>query len=430
MKIAINQKTLLESLEKGAVAAISDTAQEDSSIMSPIIKSIKITVGKEFTVESTTNLIAVKHSIPVTEGSGVDVKEEGCVLIPAKEFINWVKVQGEDAMITMCLSKLQTPEIINLLEDSGVVPNEDVEKYVIKKIGSVKLTSKDSTKTSGKWALDCYDPDQSKSINFSEGKEKCFDIQSRELKEGIDQVLFAALPKDYEHILDSVSIQIYKKNVYLATTDTKRCALYQVPKDAVASIESDTPLLITASLLELTSKISDKDKPMSFSYNSEKERVFVSQPNLKIRLASAQKDDIGKFPNIKMLLEKEYSPLAKVKKSSLNNILISAAIVNNSSALFSFDKDNAISIKAISEDNKYAPIMKKAGADKVSKNLQVVWGVSHLIEGLKILKADDVELSVPQNLKSVKITGKDQEAFSYFAMAIANPKYDADIEGK
>ena len=52
MKIAINQKTLLESLEKGAVAAISDTAQEDSSIMSPIIKSIKITVGIVDTVHS------------------------------------------------------------------------------------------------------------------------------------------------------------------------------------------------------------------------------------------------------------------------------------------------------------------------------------------------------------------------------------------
>jgi len=430
MKIVIDQKTLLASLEKGAVAAVSDTAQEDSSIMSPIIKSIKITVGKEFTIESTTNLMAVKHSIPATEGSGVDVKEEGCVLIPAKELINWVKVQGEDAMITMCLSKLQTPEIINLLEDSGVVPDEDVEKYVIKKIGSVKLTSKKSTKTSGKWALDCYDPDQSKSINFSEGTEKCFDIQSNELKEGLSQVIFAAVPKDYEHILDSVSIQIYKKNVYLATTDTKRCALYQIPKNAVESIESDTPLLITASLLELTSKISDKDKSISFSYNPDKERVFISQPNLKIRLATARKDDIGKFPNIKMLLEKEYSDLAKVKKSSLNSILISAAIVNNSSALFSFDKDGAISIKAISEDSKYVPLTEKSVAEKVSKDLQVVWGVSHLIDGLKIIKADDVELSVPQNLKSVKVTGKDQEVFSYFVMAINNPKYDADIEGK
>ena len=156
MKIGIRQKVLMDALNKGALAAISDDAQQDTSTLAPMIKSIKVDVDdKMFTISSSTDLMAVKYSVPATKEEGIAVKETGCILIPAKEFTEWVKVQGEDSTINIYLNKLDTPEIINTLEDDDL---DDSSKFTLKKIGSTRLTSKDSQKTSGKWELDCYDP--------------------------------------------------------------------------------------------------------------------------------------------------------------------------------------------------------------------------------------------------------------------------------
>lgn len=422
MKIGIRQKVLMDALGKGAIAAISDDAQNDTTNLSLLMKSIKITVDeKKFTIESSTNLMAVKYSIPVSKDEGIAVKEGGCILIPAKELIDWAKVQGDDATINITLQKLQTPEIINTLEDMEV---DGSDRFMLKKIGSAKLSSKDLTKTSGRWELDCYDPEQVKSVNFSGKADKCFDVQGKQLGEALSTISCAVVSSDYEHLLDSVSFQVYEKDLYLATTDSQRCALYKVPSDHSSDIQAKQSLLIPFSLLEQVSKIINKEESLSFSYNPESEKVFISQKNLKVRLASTEKEHIDKFPNIKMLLEKEYKKLATISRDSINKVLISSAIVNKSSALFDFKKESeTLTVTAISEDNKYKPNVSQCGSPDTLKDFKVVWGVTHLIEGLKVIKSDEVDLHVPQNMRSLKILGKDNDSFIYFAMVIENPKY-------
>ncbi|MFA5313340.1 MAG: hypothetical protein WC375_08530, partial [Methanomassiliicoccales archaeon] len=55
--------------------------------------------------------------------------------------------------------------------------------------------------------------------------------------------------------------------------------------------------------------------------------------------------------------------------------------------------------------------------------VSAVWGVSHLIEVLKVIEGDVVELTIPDNMKSVKVSGVGDEHLLYFAMVINNPKY-------
>ena len=428
MKIGIRQKVLMDALNKGSLAAISDDAQEDTSTLSLLIKAIKITVDeKKFAIESSTELMAVKYSVPSTKDDGIVVKENGCILVPAKELIDWVKVQGEDSTINITLNKLQTPEIINTLEDND---SQDAgEKFILKKIGSARLVSKDSQKTSGKWELDCYDPEGHPSVNFAVKTDKNFDIGGKQLGDALSNVSFAALKQDYEHVLDSVSIQTYENNLYFATTDTQRCALYKVPSQDVFDLDLKSPMLIPSVLLEQIAKIIIKDNKLSFAYNEEHEKVFIKQDNLKIRLASTEKKNIKKFPNIEMLLQKQYYKLTTLAKASMNKVLISAAIVNNASALFLFDKEKeTLTVKAISEDNKYKPNVSRCESPKTVEDVRVVWGVSHLIEGLKVIKSSEVDLYVPKNLQSLKLVGCDSDNLSYFALAIVNAKYNIENE--
>lgn len=423
MKLTVTQSVLSKALDKGAIAAVSEVAQGDTSNLSLLIQAVKITADKKFTVESTTNLMAVKYSIDAKPENGIEVKEPGTVLIPAKEFINWVKIQNPSATIAMSLSKLANPETINPLEDIGEA--DDAPEFAVTKIGSVKFVSKDKTKTGGKWELNCYDPEEFKGVNFNAKSNKHFDAKVEMFAEAMNKVMFAALKQDFEHLLDNVSIQTYNNNVYLATTDTKRCALYKVP--GIDSIDCGDPLLIPASLLDQVIKISDKENDLTLSYSEDLERIFIKQPNLEVRIASAEKENITKFPNVGMLLQKPYKLLADMSKGSFSQILVSAAIVNNSSALFSFKKDGAdVAVKAISEDGKYKPCISKTKARKLQDDVKVVWGVKHLIEGLGNLKDEDVVLEVPSNKKSVKITSPNDDNFQYFAMALKNPIYEAE----
>jgi hypothetical protein len=61
----------------------------------------------------------------------------------------------------------------------------------------------------------------------------------------------------------------------------------------------------------------------------------------------------------------------------------------------------------------------------VSKDAKAVWGVTHLTKGLKAMKTDDIQLLLPENMKSLKIIPKSDPNLVYFTMIIDNSIYRA-----
>lgn len=428
MKIGIGQEVLKEAISKGAIAALSEDAQGDTSTMRNIVQSVKITADKQITIESSTSMLSVKYTIPASEDKGVVVKEAGSILVPAKELLQWISLQSKDSSISITLAKLENPETINMLDGENG-ETEDSPGFVLKKIGTVKLVSKTSSKLNKKWELDCYDPQHLSDIIFNQKSEKCFDIQGSQLPEAIGNVSFAAQKKDYEHVLDSISIQNHKDAIYFVTTDQARVALYMVPKDTISDIQSAKSLLIPSVLLDQAAKIIDKEKKVTFSYSEELEKVSICQDNLKIRVVSTEKEHIKKFPSIKFLVDKEYNELAEINKKAMNDLLVNAALVNGSSAILTFNKANGtLTITAVSEDNKYKPSVGQAPVTSVSKDAELSHGVIHILEGLKILKTDEIRVGLAVNQKSIKILGKDNDNFSYFCQAVDNPKLKEEVK--
>ena len=158
MKLAIDQKVLIRALERGAMSALSDGAQADTSSFHRLIQAVKITSDKgTLTVESGTNLLATQYTIEAKKENGIEVKEDGSVLVPAKELYTWATKQNK-AKIILALSKLKVPEILKAGDaDTDYGSSQAMS---IKKVGSLKLTSRDDSKTGNKWNLDCYDSSQ------------------------------------------------------------------------------------------------------------------------------------------------------------------------------------------------------------------------------------------------------------------------------
>lgn len=436
MKVAISRKLILDALAKGGAAALSDEAQVDNCTLSMLIKSIRLSVGaKELTVESGTNLIYVKHSIPINEESGIKVSEMGSVVVPAKEFMNFISVQREDAVIGLNLVKLASPEVISVSD--GRIGNEsDGEensgKLEVKKIGQLRLVSKcsgESSKTSGKWELDCYEESRFSVVDFEVKKNNHFEINGTRMIDALNSVIFASLDKDYDHLWDSTSIQVYNEELFFVATDGTRVAIYKIPKVDVKDVKATNPLLVPCNLLSQVTKIINKDESLLFSYSEDLNRVFISQSQTNIRLACADKEKAVGFPSLEKLLAKKYKELVELPKFTLLELLNAASLVNKESALFKFSKaDGSITVKAISEDGKYKPALKEASADGISDDAMLIWAVKRIAEGMKVIKTDRVQLALPENRKSVRISEVGDEKFQYFVMAIENKRYQSDID--
>lgn len=417
MKFSIKQKVLHDLISKGGIAALSEVDFSDNNV-GLLASCIKISVDKDISVESSSVMMSAICSIPATPENSVNVMEKGSCVLPAKEFFQWLRTQGTDATITIEIKLLEHPEFIDPVSDV----EERVQKITVKKIALAKFVAKDSAKTGSKWDLDSFDFEQFPHIPYDKLGTKIFDIIPNALQLGYDKISFAALPVDVKHILDNISIQSYENNVYFSTTDSNRCVIYKMDMITDANIESQ--LLIPCKIIKDILPILDSKEKISFYINKEAKKIFINQASLTIRINNFEDEIVNKFPKVLELNKYEYVKLVSISKSGLKKALSVASMVNKIAALFTFKKeDSSLLLKTVAMDGKYKPILTKVDVLELIKDYKAVWGVTHFSDVLKVLQSDTINISVPSNDKSVKITGDNDKDFMYFTLTIKNKKY-------
>ena len=414
----IQQKKFMEALEKGALAALSEEAQSDTSIIANLIKSVRIEVdSKNLTIESATKLLATKCVIPLD--GDIEVKEEGEAFVSAKEICTWVSRQP-NAKLAVSLSKLDTPDIVNPLvnEADGTVVKG------IKRIGFLKIASKDGGKTGTKWELDSYDASQLGEYEMKLPSVKKFEVPVKQLNEGLKSVAFAIMPKHYQHLYDSISFQNYNSKVYMLASDTARASIYEI--DQATDNNLDVNLLAPTKFLLAATKLANGDENISFYFDEKSNKIYLSQgEGFIVKMSTADADKVKIFPPVKLLLSKSYKTLAKLPKEVFVNRLMNSIMVNDSAALFVFKGDQLV-IHAVSSSGK-KPLSGNASVTDLLCDFSAVWGVSHILDFLKLQKDEDVVIGIPENDKgSVQFTSKQDPNWIYYVMAqdAKKTKYD------
>jgi len=410
MKIGIEQDVLKMALEKGALASLSDEAKTETSSMATLIKAVKITVDENLTIESATQLLGTRYSIPATKEGGIDVKETGVIMVSAQELYDWVSRQAK-SKIVMSLDKLEIPEMITL-------DDEDDGQNVIKKIGSLKLASRDESKTGAKWALDCYDASQASLVDFSKKPETLFGVEAKLLKTGLKNIAFSASKKDDKHVWDGISFQTYKEKLYMLATDCTRLAVYDLD---VKNNKLDMNLLMPSVLLASVMKIIDNASMLKFGYNKDDARAYIFTSNMDIRFATADPSQVSKFLPIDTIIQKDYSPFVKINKKLLSQRLMSVAMAKSSNALLTF-KEETLLLHVISESG-YKPSFATVPINKVAEEFKDVFSIGHILDVIKAITSDELEINIPENKKSLKLTTSDNERVSYYIMTVATPLY-------
>ena len=379
MKVAINQKTLIRAIENGGMAALSEKAQAESSNRSLLIQSIHIKIDSNLTISSASSIIASRYTIPVSSDNGIDVKEEGEAVVPAKEFFDWVSNQLPTSQIGLVLKKLDTPELINVV-DSDVAQNQDAN--AIRRIGTLNVTSKDQSKTGAKWSLNSYDQDQLPSLvpvlELNDSSAKLFTATCDDLKTAVSAIKFASEKVHYQHLYDSIAFYGYNGDLYALTTDRTRCATYKVRESKNLNIPEK--VLVPAGYLSQFIGLADGGDEITVHYDESKNKVFVSTANFVIRLSTADKALWVKIPSIKLLEDKKYIELGTVPKGLLTSRLITLSMITKGAALFSFGKDSLV-MWAQSESSP-SPMVANAPVTNLSREAEIATHVSHIISGM------------------------------------------------
>ena len=427
MKLSIKQEVLINALDRGAMAAFSDDAQADTSAISLILKSVTIrSDGKNLTVESHTKNISSKFVIPISKENGIEVKEDGEIIVPAKELYDWTKRQQE-CTLAMILSKLDSPEIVNPLS------SEASSTKGIKKIGTVKIMSKDNTKTGTKWNLDCYASEQLGPTKLDLPKNKKFSMGAGTLLEGFGSIAFSAMPRHYEHVFDTISFQSYNNKLYMLTFDSRRIASF----DAVAKENNlDINLLIPHKIIGTVSKLANKDADISFYYDAATNKAYISQEDngieFSIKLSTTDPDKVKKFAPISVIEGYKYKKIASVSRAGLINRLSTSMMVNNESNLLNMKSDK-MTIYSASIAGK-APVTCVIPVKDLTIDYKVVACPTHITDVMKALKDDYADIMIKENEdanKSFKFVSQENKSATYYIINtdVSKSKYNnAEVE--
>jgi len=434
MKVTLKQDVLLEAIKRGAFAALSDEAQTDSSTLSLIIKSVKIKAEKsKITFESATALVSSSYVLTTVDEN--TVKEEGDVMVAANELYEWVSRQG-NCVVALVSKDLDEPETVNV---GGAT--EAVTKAAIRKVGKLTLASKDSSKTGSKWSLDSYDSSQMPSVELGNLKTPLFVLPLEQLSDGIKNIGFVAMAKDSDHVFDTISFQHRDKNMYMVTTDSARCALWNLPnadgitlENSISSKQLETSgvkdswkynLLVPLKMLSDVCKLSSNAAPLEFYRDDAKNRIYLSQPGFLVRMATAGKEMTDKFPPLDLFLVKTYTDLCTVPKDVLASRLNTVSLVNKNAIMFDFETDQ-LTLYGISESG-HSPCKANMSVGAVSEKFTKVWNVKHFLEILKAVNADNIKVLIPTvSKKTIKILNPSQPNVSYYAMSIERSKYNLE----
>jgi len=416
MKIAVTQPVLIESLKKGGLAALSTYAQADNLAANLLRHCVRIDITDKFTVSSVNNVIASQFQVALGKEHGVICEDQGSLVIPAKELLDWANAQGKDSTLNITIEPLEHAQMISLAGD-----DDGQDELAIRKVADVNLVARDKKKRGSKWALDGYDKDSVEVQTFLDNTEKTFTLSIDALKDIFTNTTFCALNPHSEHILDNLALQVYKDGVYAMATDMKRCAIYSLPninKDKIPE-----KFLVSINVLETALKELEADINVELLCSPENGQLFMRQPKFDIRLTCPDEKTVGAYPPIEILLGYQCSDLAMIDANSFTRALKNASLVNKFTALFHFNKDEkSLTVRARSENGIYKPSVSAMELEEVHTDGRAVWALSHLKEAVRHLGSQSIQLLAPEDFSILVVRDSENEFLTYYAITIRSSK--------
>jgi len=364
MKIIVNSLDLNDAVAKVAKAL-------PNRDVAPVLECIKITAENDrLTLYATDKDLAIEKSIDANVIVG------GGILIPGKifgEYIRNIADNGSDILL-------------EVTDDNRLF-----------------ISSANSECTIG--TLDIMEYPEVESISGA----SYFAIQEMNLKEIINNVIFAVATDDSRPMLKGVHFEAKQYTLSAVATDGYRFALSKKAlEERVDEISATIP---SRSLSELAKLLSDSDNILKVFI--ENNYLMVSMENTKLftRLLSGQ---YIKYDNI---VPKEFLSTLVVNKETFEKALNTAAIMSRS------EKNNLVVFNieeysmTISSTSQYGTAKENITISLNGKDIRCAYNSRFINDCLKVMSAETIKMEFAQH-NSCVITIYDSDEVLYFILPV------------
>ena len=213
-------------------------------------------------------LVATNLEMAITCWLGTKIEEEGTITVPAR-------------LLTEFVSSL---------------PNDKIDIQLSPQTKTLGLKcARFEARISGVDAKD-FPPIPS----VDDGVKTTVEVEA--LRQGINQVVFAAATEESRPVLTGVSARFEKDSLVLAAADGFRLAVYELP--ITTTVSQKTEVIIPAhTLAELNRLIADQEEPVDITLNPNKSQVLFRLQNINLVSQLIQ----GTFPNYSQLIPQSYT---------------------------------------------------------------------------------------------------------------------------
>ena len=220
------------------------------------------------TDDSRLRLSATNLELGITCWIGAKVHEEGSTTVPAKTFIDLV----------------------------GTLPRDRVDLELTMRTQTLQVTSAQFNND-----IKCIDA-QEFPILPSADKAQAIELNVRDLRAMIDQVVFAAATDDARPVLTGVEVKIEGGEISFAAADGFRLALCNAALSAT-DVEPISAIIPARGLAELARIVGDQDEPVTLTLPPERgQAIFRAQD---VELVSQLIE--GNFPDYQQLIPESYA---------------------------------------------------------------------------------------------------------------------------
>ena len=331
--------------------------------------------------EDRINFAATDLSIGIASFAEGDIKETGCVVIPAQHLGNIVRELP--------------PEKVSLTEkDENVVE--------IKCAGST-------------YNIRGFPPEDFPSLpQVEEGLD--FSLSQGQLKTLIDEVKFAASTDENQPFLHGAQLSINPQKMELAATNTYRLAYREMDFPGNEAPEETEVIIPLKTLQELSRLLDPKQEEEKVQLTLKGNHLLFSFP--PITITSRLKE--GQFPNYREVIPSSFNTTCNINRTELMQAVRRASLIareDSNTVDFEFTERQLI---ITTRDSEIGQAYEEVLLEKEGPELTVSFTADYLLDVLKVLREDTITINLQDESSACVFRSVDDLTYTYVIMPVQN----------
>jgi DNA polymerase-3 subunit beta len=361
MKLSVTQENLSR-----ALSTVSRVASNRGTL--PILSNVLLKTTKNRLIVAATNL-----DIAISETIGAKITQEGAITVPARLAQDFV----------------------------SSLPSGNLELEVVDNKLILTADRFDST-------INGMPSDEFPVTPTIDGGS-VLEVSQEDMKQTLQQVLFAASSDDARPVLTGVYLHTEEKQLCVAATDSYRLAERKLTVD----IDDTSLLLPSQSMQELSRVLKDATEPVTITFDEQQARFSVGDVEIVTRLVD------GAYPDYKKLLPKTFETTAKLSRQALQEITkVSSLFAREAAGSITLLIDEAKKEISISSIASQVGENTASAEAEVSGDASITLNSRYILDALQAFNGENIQVNVNGKLDPCILTDPEDKSYLHVIMPV------------